>query len=142
MADSICTDEARQTGGAAEVCRCPKGTRSHGRRAKQRPTTRLRRVVPVRGRKIKAATITTPYHPPIKRSVTIAGHETSVSLEPVFWSQLELQAGREGLPLSALVARVDAERLTSITPPNLASALRAFVLQIVLNSVDAANSSQ
>ncbi|MCA1652928.1 MAG: ribbon-helix-helix domain-containing protein, partial [Sphingomonadales bacterium] len=31
----------------------------------------------------------TAYHPPVKRSVTIAGHQTSISLEPMFWTALE-----------------------------------------------------
>ena len=65
---------------------------------------------------------------PVKRSITIAGHATSISLEPVFWSALEAAARRRGLPLSALVAAVDAERIGVATPPNLASALRCWVL--------------
>ena len=44
---------------------------------------------------------------PTKRSVTIAGHETSISLEPLFWSALEEAAGQEGLPVNALIARID-----------------------------------
>ncbi len=65
---------------------------------------------------------------PTKRSVTIAGHETSVSLEPVFWAALEAEAGVEALPLNALIARIDAERLNSAPPPNLASAIRQWLL--------------
>jgi len=64
---------------------------------------------------------------PVKRSVTIAGHATSVSLEPVFWSALERAAGAHGLPLSALVAQIDALRVAQADPPNLASALRTFL---------------
>jgi predicted DNA-binding ribbon-helix-helix protein len=67
------------------------------------------------------------YHPPVKRSVTIAGHETSVSLEPVFWSALERAAQGLGVPVNALVARVDAERLEAPSPPNLTSALRQWL---------------
>jgi predicted DNA-binding ribbon-helix-helix protein len=68
-----------------------------------------------------------PYSPPVKRSITIAGHPTSISLEPVFWSALE-RAAREGqLPLSALVARIDAERIAAPDPPNLASAIRVWL---------------
>lgn len=70
----------------------------------------------------------TIYHPPIKRSVTIAGHETSISLEPIFWDALARAATIANLPLNALVARIDAERLTAATPPNLASAIRAWLL--------------
>ena len=68
-----------------------------------------------------------PYHPPIKRSVTIAGHETSISLEPVFWAALGKAAEQAGLPLNALIARVDAERIALRNPPNLASALRVWL---------------
>lgn len=68
------------------------------------------------------------YHPPVKRSVTIAGHETSVSLEPMFWSALEQAARELQLPVNALVARVDAERIEAAEPPNLTSALRQWLL--------------
>lgn len=70
----------------------------------------------------------TLYHPPVKRSVTIAGHGTSISLEPSFWSALEVAAKASSLPLNALIARIDAERLTATTPPNLASAIRVWLL--------------
>ena len=69
----------------------------------------------------------TPFSPPTKRSITIAGHQTSISLEPVFWAALEAAARAEGLPLSALVARVDALRIEQRDPPNLASSLRAWL---------------
>ena len=65
---------------------------------------------------------------PTKRSVTIAGHETSVSLEPVFWQALEAAAREQGLPLNALIARIDVERLDSAPPPNLTSAVRQWLL--------------
>ena len=68
------------------------------------------------------------YHPPAKRSVEIAGHKTSISLEPVFWEMLKDAALREGLPLNALVARIDAERLGADTPPGLASAIRVWLV--------------
>lgn len=71
--------------------------------------------------------MTVPYAPPLKRSITIAGHPTSISLEPVFWSALESAARERGLPLSALVARIDAERIAAADPPNLASALRVWL---------------
>lgn len=64
---------------------------------------------------------------PLKRSITIAGHATSISLEPVFWRALETEAGRRVLPLSALVAAIDAMRITADDPPNLASALRSWL---------------
>ena len=66
---------------------------------------------------------------PVKRSITIAGHPTSISLEPVFWRALEAAAAARGLPLSALVAAVDALRIDVDDPPNLASALRSWLFQ-------------
>ena len=67
--------------------------------------------------------------PPTKRSVTIAGHETSISLEPLFWAALEAAAQEDSLPLNALVARIDVERLdTPGGPPNLTSAIRQWLL--------------
>ncbi|MGN6357186.1 MAG: ribbon-helix-helix domain-containing protein [Novosphingobium sp.] len=67
------------------------------------------------------------YHPPIKRSVEIAGHKTSISLEPLFWNLLRDAASEEGIPLNALVARIDAERITAEVPPGLAGALRLWL---------------
>ena len=69
-----------------------------------------------------------PYHPPVKRSIAIAGHKTSISLEPVFWDWLRDVAEEEGLPVSALVARIDAERIQADTPPGLASAIRVWLV--------------
>ncbi|MFC0206196.1 ribbon-helix-helix domain-containing protein [Novosphingobium soli] len=69
----------------------------------------------------------TPFHPPVKRSVEIAGHKTSISLEPVFWDLLRQAAAREGIPINALVARIDAERLEAPVPPGLAGALRVWL---------------
>jgi predicted DNA-binding ribbon-helix-helix protein len=66
---------------------------------------------------------------PVKRSVMIAGHSTSISLEPVFWEALKEAAAAEALPLSALVARIDAERVESGAPANLASALRVWLFE-------------
>ena len=67
------------------------------------------------------------FHGPVKRSITIAGHQTSISLEPVFWGALEAAAVRYALPLSALVAEIDAVRIVANDPPNLASALRTWL---------------
>ena len=66
---------------------------------------------------------------PIKRSVMIAGHATSISLEPVFWDALREAAEAEALPLSALVARIDAERVRDTEPANLGSAIRVWLFQ-------------
>jgi predicted DNA-binding ribbon-helix-helix protein len=68
-----------------------------------------------------------PYHPPVKRSVEIAGHKTSVSLEPLFWDMLRDAAAREGLPVNALVARIDEERIRADSPPGLAGAIRLWL---------------
>ena len=70
----------------------------------------------------------TSYHPPVKRSVEIAGHKTSVSLEPLFWDLLRSAAEAEGLPLNALVARIDAERIGAARPPGLAGAIRLWLV--------------
>jgi predicted DNA-binding ribbon-helix-helix protein len=64
---------------------------------------------------------------PIKRSVTIAGHETSISLEPPFWDGLNEAARSLDLPLNALIARIDAQRIEASKPPNLASAIRVWL---------------
>jgi len=64
---------------------------------------------------------------PVKRSVTIAGHQTSISLEPVFWRALEGAAAVRALPLNALIAEIDALRIVAPDPPNLASALRSWL---------------
>ena len=71
--------------------------------------------------------MTTPYHPPVKRSVEIAGHKTSISLEPLFWDMLKAAAGAEAIPLNALVARIDAERIAAEFPPGLAGAIRLWL---------------
>jgi predicted DNA-binding ribbon-helix-helix protein len=69
-----------------------------------------------------------PYHPPVKRSVEIAGHKTSISLEPLFWEMLRESARREGVPVNALVARIDAERIEAENPPGLAGAIRLWLV--------------
>lgn len=68
------------------------------------------------------------YHPPVKRSMTIAGHQTSISLEPLFWEALKEAAEDRGLPVNALVAQIDVERLDSKTPCGLASAIRLWLV--------------
>jgi predicted DNA-binding ribbon-helix-helix protein len=62
--------------------------------------------------------------PVIKRSIIIAGHKTSVSLEDEFWSPLKEIADGRRITLSDLVAGIDANR----QHPNLSSAIRLFVL--------------
>ena len=68
-----------------------------------------------------------PYHPPVKRSIEIAGHKTSISLEPLFWDLLRAVADEEGVPINALVAQIDAERIRAKTPPGLAGAIRVWL---------------
>lgn len=70
----------------------------------------------------------TPYHPPVKRSVEIAGHKTSISLEPMFWDMLLDAAEREGIPINALVAQIDVERIAAKNPPGLAGAVRLWLV--------------
>lgn len=61
----------------------------------------------------------------VKRSVSLAGHRTSIALEPAFWAALEAAAAGRGTSLAALVAEVDAGRRPEVP---LASALRVFAL--------------
>jgi predicted DNA-binding ribbon-helix-helix protein len=61
----------------------------------------------------------------IKRSLVIAGHRTSVSLEDAFWRRLRAIAAERGLSLNRLAAMVDASRGGA----NLSSAIRVFLLE-------------
>lgn len=61
-----------------------------------------------------------------KRSVLVAGHATSVSLEAAFWRALSEIAGAEGLSVNALITRIDRERGGA---GNLSSAVRVYVLE-------------
>jgi predicted DNA-binding ribbon-helix-helix protein len=70
----------------------------------------------------------TDYAPPRKRSVLIAGHQTSISLEPAFWRALDAAARELGCPVNALVAEIDVARLDADQPPNLTSAIRQWLL--------------
>ena len=72
--------------------------------------------------------MSSPYHPPVKRSIHIAKHKTSISLEPLFWDMLVEEAQRRQLPINALVAKIDEERFKSETPPGLASAIRVWLV--------------
>jgi predicted DNA-binding ribbon-helix-helix protein len=60
----------------------------------------------------------------VKRSIVVAGHKTSVSLEDAFWRGLKEIAGGRHVTLSDLVAAIDSERQQG----NLSSAIRLFVL--------------
>jgi predicted DNA-binding ribbon-helix-helix protein len=61
----------------------------------------------------------------VKRSLVIAGHRTSISLEDAFWRRLRRIAAEQGLSLNRLAAMVDASRGEA----NLSSAIRVFVLE-------------
>ena len=70
--------------------------------------------------------------PVAKRSVVVAGHKTSVSLEEAFWKALkEIGIGRN-MGLSAMVAAIDSERQYG----NLSSAIRLFVLNFYLDQLN------
>lgn len=68
--------------------------------------------------------------------MTIAGHQTSISLEPLFWDRLKIAADSRGLPVNALVARIDVERLDSKTPCGLASAIRLWLTATQKSTAD------
>ena len=73
------------------------------------------------------------YGPPVKRSVLIAGHQTSISLEPIFWRALEIAAQDAALPVNTLVAQIDEGRLSAKQPPNLTSAIRQWLFARALS---------
>ena len=68
------------------------------------------------------------------RSIVIAGHRTSVSMEQVFWDQLKHIAERDHLSTAALIGRIDGSRARQ----NLSSAIRVFVLEQALRQRDVA----
>lgn len=65
-----------------------------------------------------------------KRSVLVAGHHTSLSVENVFWQELTAIARNKGLSINALVGEIDAGRTG-----NLSSAVRIFVLRAVQDRI-------
>jgi len=71
--------------------------------------------------------------PVVKRSIVIAGHKTSVSLEEAFWQRLKDIAERRHMTLSDLVGAIDAERQHA----NLSSAIRLFVLDHLSKTAEA-----
>ena len=74
--------------------------------------------------------------PVVKRSIVIAGHKTSVSLEEAFWKGLKDIAGLRNMTLSDLVASIDTDRRQG----NLSSAIRLFVLDFYrAQSIEANN---
>jgi predicted DNA-binding ribbon-helix-helix protein len=73
----------------------------------------------------------------IKRSVSIAGHRTSVSLEEPFWEALRQAADRSGVSVQSLIGRIDADR----GEQNLSSAIRVFVLDAVRHAANGSDES-
>ena len=65
------------------------------------------------------------YAPPAKRSLTLRGHRTSVSLEPAFWEAFRAAAARRGVSINGLAAEIDDARPIEV---GLASAIRLWVL--------------
>ena len=80
----------------------------------------------------------TDYSRPAKRSLTLCGHRTSVTLEEPFWRQLRAIADHRGISVNALAARIDAARPAGV---GLASAIRVFVLTDALSSSDDAEAA-
>ena len=67
-----------------------------------------------------------------KRSVTLAGHKTSLSLEGAFWDELKSLARSRGLSINALVAEIDRDR-----QGNLSSAVRVYLLKVLRDRIPA-----
>lgn len=68
---------------------------------------------------------------PVKRSVVVAGHQTSISLEEPFWEALVKIAKAEDVSLNSLITQIDRDR-----QGNLSSALRVFVLKSLQEGQD------
>jgi predicted DNA-binding ribbon-helix-helix protein len=69
-----------------------------------------------------------PTDRPVKRSLTLQGHRTSVSLEAAFWAEFRRLASAQGKSVNQLATELDATR----TPPaSLASAIRVYVLEAI-----------
>ena len=64
----------------------------------------------------------------IKRSVTVAGHRTSITLEGAFWDSLKEIADSQNKSVNALIAEIDGQQ-----PENLSGAIRVFVLNYYKN---------
>jgi len=67
----------------------------------------------------------------VKRSISIHGHRTSVSLEGAFWMRLKIVADRRDLSISALIAEIDDTRGEA----NLSSAIRVAVLEVFASTI-------
>lgn len=72
------------------------------------------------------------YHAPVKRSIRIEGHATSISLEPLFWNMLREAADRRHMSLHRLVALIDVERIGASPSCGLAGAVRLWLVNELL----------
>ncbi|MFY0624171.1 MAG: ribbon-helix-helix domain-containing protein [Pelagimonas sp.] len=69
---------------------------------------------------------------PVKHSLTLSGHRTSVSLEDIFWREFRRIAADKSIPINALAAEIDADRDPEV---GLASSIRVFVLREALGEI-------
>lgn len=69
-----------------------------------------------------------PHSRPVKRSLTLQGHRTSVSLEDIFWDEFRRRAKDEDKTVNGLAAEIDAAR----GDIGLASAIRVYVVERLL----------
>jgi len=69
-----------------------------------------------------------------KRSVRVAGHRTSLSLEAAFWDQLKAIAAARGLSLNKLVEEIDNARAVQAKRANLSSAIRIYILRSLMKT--------
>lgn len=69
---------------------------------------------------------------PQKRSVTLSGHRTSVTLEPDFWEALKEISNAQGTSISTLIQMIDNQRLSGegLQDAGLSSAIRTYVLKV------------
>jgi predicted DNA-binding ribbon-helix-helix protein len=75
---------------------------------------------------VTLAAMTKPRH---KRSITIARHRTSISLEDAFWQALSRLAKTDGRSVADLVSEIDRRRETSRSKTSLSAAIRLYVLE-------------
>jgi predicted DNA-binding ribbon-helix-helix protein len=69
---------------------------------------------------------------PVKHSLTLSGHRTSVSLEDIFWREFRRIAADKSIPINALAAEIDANRDPEV---GLASSIRVYVLREALGEI-------
>lgn len=83
---------------------------------------------------ISGLTAKCPAMPLLKRSLSLAGHRTSISLEPDFWAELDRLARDQGQSLASLIGEIDAAR----EGEPLASSVRVWVLQALRRELEGA----